>query len=189
MGKKKTVKTNKQVHQTQSFGSMVSRAALCQLGPEISRMINDMGDQISAKQISTLEMLYTRIVVLEKVLIDKLGITQDELTLRVSDVEDERDGLAKAGDVVIGDTTRVEIQTKTKDQEKYQGTTRMKIQNTGSGNTLGKEIEEQIIGMKTGEVKVVEFGQNKELLAQITLNKSSRPIPKEESNNEKPSTT
>jgi hypothetical protein len=62
------------------------------------------------------------------------------------------------------------------DQEDFQGTSRLKIYQTGSGQTLGPEMESAILGMSAGQTKEVSFGQDQQLLAKITINRVSRPM-------------
>jgi len=163
----------------QSMGNMVSRAALAQLGPHIEQMVvdyvNQLGSNLSTQTASTLESMFSRIVVLETILIEKMGYTKEDLANKVADIEDQNQGLKKTeSSVEKNDVVRLEIKTKMKEQTEYQGTSKLRISQIGSGQTLGLELESAIIGMKSGETKEVEFGQNKEMLAQITLNRVSR---------------
>lgn len=163
----------------QSMGNMVSRAALAQLGPHIEQTVvdyvNQLGSNLSTQTASTLESMFSRIVVLETILIEKMGYTKEDLANKVADIEDQNQGLKKTeSSVEKNDVVRLEIKTKMKEQTEYQGTSKLRISQIGSGQTLGLELESAIIGMKSGETKEVEFGQNKEMLAQITLNRVSR---------------
>lgn len=174
MGKKKSSPGNG--HQAQSFGQMVSKAALSQLKPEIAQMVNELGQNIASQTTQAIESVYVRLVVIEQLLMAKFpDITEDVMTSKISDVEDKRDKLDKVEEVENGDVVRVQLRTKFNGQTEFQGTSNNKIYGVGSGATFGLEFESGILGMKTGEVKTITFGQNKEITAEITLNRVSRP--------------
>lgn len=183
MGKKKS----SQQHLQQSVGSLVSKAALSQMGPQIESMVRhyveQLGENLAVQQASTLETLFSRVVVLESIVIEKLGYTAEQLTTLVADLQDEKEGLQAVETAELNDVVRIEVSTKTKDQTEFQGTSRMKVYKTGSGQTLGPELESCLIGMKTGETKEVSFGKDAQMTAKITLNKASRAI-KTEANND-----
>lgn len=177
MGKKKS---NSQPRLQQSLGNLVSKAALAQLGPQIEDMVishvQHLGQQISMQQASTLQTLFSRVVVLEQIVMDKLGLTSEDLTGMVADLEDSKEGLAKAESVESGDVVRLEISTKTKDQTEYQGSSRLKVSQIGSGQTLGNELEGATLGMKAGETKEINFGKDGGMVAKLTVDRVSRRI-------------
>lgn len=176
MGKKKT---SNQPHLQQSMGQMVSRAALAQMGPQIEQMvrayINQLGNQLAVQQASTLETLFARVVVLESIIMEKLGYTTDDLTNKVAAIEDEKEGLTLVeGAAELGDVVRLEIRTKTKDQPEFQGSSRLKISQIGTGQTIGQELEAAVLGMKAKDVKEVSFGKDGAMTAEITVDRVSR---------------
>jgi uncharacterized coiled-coil protein SlyX len=173
MGKKKQ-------HLQQSMSQMVSNSALAKLGPHIEKYVNNqirsLGMQLATQQASTLETLFSRVVVLESILMEKYGLTEDYLSNKVADLEDSKQGLSKVDEVQKGDTVRIEVSTKSKDQEEFQGTSRLKVSNAGSGENLGQELEDALISMKTGETKLVEFGEDKLMQAKIKMDRISRGV-------------
>lgn len=179
MGRKKNKKQQQQ-HVQQSMGQMISKAALAQMGPQIEKYINEtiqrLGSRLAMQTAETTETLFSRIIVLENIIIEKLGYTKDDLANLVSDLEDSSEGLALVTDGVIqkGDVVRLEVKTKTKDQAEYQGSSRLKLYDTGTGNTLGEELESALIGLKSGEIKTINFGKDKEMVAEFTINRVSR---------------
>lgn len=181
MGKKKS-----QNHVQQSMGNMVSRAALAQLGPQIGEMIQagirQLGSQLATQQASTLETLFSRIRVLEEIAVTKLGYTKEALAEMVADIEDTAENLTKAETIENGDVVRLEVSTRAKDQTEFQGSSRLKISKTGSGETIGAELETALVGMKAGETKELEFGADKQMVAKFVINRVSRPIKVEVSN-------
>lgn len=190
MGKKKG-NAGPQNHLQQSMGQMVSKAALAQMGPAIDatvrQYVQNLGNQLAQQQASTLETLFSRVVVMERLLMEKFGITADDLATKVADLEDEKEGLESVSAVESGDVVRMVIKTKTKDQTEFQGESRLKLYGAGTGKTIGEELESALIGMATGDVKHVEFGKDKALVAEMTINRVSRPVKeesKEQSNGE-----
>lgn len=176
MGNKK----QKSVRPQNSFQQLVSNVAMDKMIPQVEEMVQAyterLGEQLALQQASTLEMLYTRLVVLEAIVIDKLGYTAQDLTDKVADLEDLKEGYERSDSVNLGDMVRVEISTKTKDQEDFQGSSRLKISNVGSGQSYGEELESSIVGMASGETKEVFFGEDQQLVAKITLNRVSKKI-------------
>lgn len=176
MGKKKSSSGN---HLQQSMGQMVSRAALAQMGPQIEQMVrayvNQLGNQLAVQQASTLETLFARVVVLETIVMEKLGYSTEDLTKMVANIEDEKEGLTLVeGAAELGDVVRLEIATKAKDQAEFQGSSRLKISQTGTGQTIGTELETAVLGMKAGETKEVSFGKDGAMTAKITVDRVSR---------------
>lgn len=173
MGKKKQ-------HLQQSMGQMVSNAAMAKLGPHIQNYVDNrvraLGMQLATQQASTLETLFSRIVVLESIIMEKYSLTEDDLSNKVADLEDSKQGLTKVDQVEKGDTARLEISTKSKDQEDFQGSSRLKLSNVGSGENLGQELEDALIGMKTGETKLIEFGEDKLMQAKVRMDRISRGV-------------
>jgi hypothetical protein len=172
MGKKKT-----QEHMQQSMGTLVSKAALAQLAPEINEIVlakvRELGGLLAQEQLSTLQDLFVRLVVLESLAVEKFGITPDELSDRVAQLQDESEGFKTSQEPAkAGDTIRLEIKTKTKDQAEFQGKSRLKVTNLGSGNSLGV-LEKDIIGMITAETKLIEFGEDNQMIAEVSINKIS----------------
>lgn len=175
MGKKRT-----QQHQVDTFGSLVSKAALKQLLPHIEGMVKSLGQQLVIRQAKSTEQMFTRIVAIEKILIDKLGVTQLDLTNKVADVEDERDGLLQAEDLQNGDTARIAVRQKQQDETEYtSGTTNLKAVNLGSGDNFGKEVEDQLMGMKVGEVREIKAGKDNTVTVEVTLSRCARPVKEE----------
>lgn len=176
MGKKKT---NNQPRVQQSMSQMVSRAALVQMGPQIEQIvrsyINQLGNQLAVQQASTLETLFARVVVLESIVMEKLGYTTDDLTAKVATIEDDKEGLTLVeGAAELGDVVRLEIRTKTKDQPVFQGSSRLKISQIGTGQTIGDELERAVLGMKAGDLKEVAFGKDGAMTAEIKIDRVSR---------------
>ncbi len=162
----------------QSFQQMVSDASLNKLMPQVEDMVKhyvqNLGQQLAVQQSSTLETLFARVVVLESIVMEKLGYSTEDLTSKVSELEDEKEGYSQVEKAELGDMVRVEIATKTKDQTDFQGSSRLKIYETGSGQTFGPELESSILGMSTGETKEVSFGQDGQMTAKIKLDRASR---------------
>jgi hypothetical protein len=185
MGKKKS--SNPQNHQTQSFGQMVSKAALSQMLPQIEDIvrhnINQLGNNLARQSADTIEHLHSRIITLEAIIMDRGIATKEELGEKIASLEDAKNGTIKVdGAAAQGDSVRVTLETKTKDQEDYQGKSMVRIDNVGTGNTFGPELESAILGMVAPSTKEVNFGQDGQLSARISLNRVSRPLGAENAN-------
>ncbi len=168
-----------QLHPTRSFDQYVADATLARLSGYIDGEIQGLGQALAQRNQQTFANILTRLVATEEVLAEKLGVTKDDLANRVAAIQDRSDGLELVtGSAIVGDRIRLEIKTRTADQTEYQGTSRMQIDNLGSGQTIGKELECAIIGMTAGETKEVLFGKDNSLSASLSLNRvSRRPAP------------
>jgi len=175
MGKKKRQQPQ------QSFQQMVSDATLAKFKPYIDSQIQGVAAALAQQQRQQMENVFLRLTVLEQVVEEKLDISKDELAGRVADVEDQAQGFLPVKTVEEGDRVRMEIRTKAADQDEYQGESRLMVDNVGSGQTLGPEIEKPVVGMATGEVKEIKFGKDQSMTAQVTINRVSRAPKQEES--------
>lgn len=172
-----------QTHQTRSFEQLVADATLNKFGGYIDEQIEQAAQAILIRQQRAMTAVFTRIVSIEEILLETVpGLTKDQLAARVADVTDRNEGFTAVDEAVsVGDRVRVEIKTKTADQAEYQGSSRMQIDQTGSGNTLGAELESALIGMKAGETREVMFGKDHSLQASLHVSKVSRqPVAAEE---------
>lgn len=165
---------NKQMHQVESFGNMVSKAALAQLKPHIDQQVQDAVQNANTQLTTSLTTAFIRMVAVERVLVAKGLCTAEELIQAGYNIEDERDDLVQVENVQPGDQVRIEIKTKLSDQETYQGSSRLKVRNVGFGATLGADIEPQMLGMKVGESKEITFGEDKGLTALVKIDRISR---------------
>lgn len=176
MGKKRS---KVQQHQEQSFGNLVSKAALAQLGPYIAKMVSQLGSELAAQQASTIEKIFIRLVSIEKLLVEKNIVTQEEMINKVADVEDEQARLIPADTVSLGDTVRLDMRLKQPGDEAYKNEkSKFTVENVGTGATFGPDVETAIVGMKKGDVKEVMAGEKKDVTVEITVNRiSTRPAP------------
>lgn len=168
----------RQAHPQQSFKEMVADATLARLSGYIDNEIEGAAQAILARQQNAMANLLTRLVATEEILSEKLGVTKVELAERVANIQDRAEGYENITDrgAQQDDRVRIEIKTKTEDQVDFAGSSRLQIDNTGSGSTLGKELEAGILGMAVGETREVKFGKDGSMAASITLNKiSARP--------------
>jgi hypothetical protein len=166
-----------QLHPQRSFEQIVADATLSRLGGYIDGQIQQLGQALSGRLQQSFTKLFTRLVAVEELLMEKTGLTKDDFTTRVAVIEDRSEGFTQVdADVAaeLGDRVRLEIRTKTADQTEYQGSSRMLVDNAGSGNTLGAELESAVVGMKAGETKEVLFGKDNSLSASITISRISR---------------
>lgn len=163
--------------QTQSFDQYMLSMTLNKFKGYIDAEINSVGQQLANQQKNLLENLYIRNRALEEIAMEKFDdVTKESLANRIAVIEDEVVGLEKVDEVKEGDRVRMEISTKAKDQEEYQGTSKMMVDQTGTGRTLGKELEGALLGMKTGEEKELDFGKDKTMVAKLKIDRVSRDL-------------
>lgn len=175
MSKRKNKGQQTAPHATRSFEQMVADATSTRLKEYIQDQIRGLAQGLMARQQQGFANSALRTVAIEELLMDKLGVTKDDLANKVAVVQDRSEGFDPVdGAVELGDRTRLEIRTKTSEQTEYAGTSRLLVDNTGSGNTLGKELEAAVLGMKVGETREVLFGKDNSLQASITVQKVSR---------------
>ncbi len=183
MGKKKRNKDPggvRQLHPQQSFQQMVGDTTLSKVKGYIDMQLQGMGQALIQRQAQAQQQTFIRIIALEEILMEKFDITKDQLAARVADIQDRSEGfkVVESG-VKVGDRVRLEIKIKTAEQKDFQEPSRFMVDNAGSGDTLGKELEDAAVGMVAGETKEVKFGKDKTLTALLSVNKISRkPKPK-----------
>lgn len=171
MPNKKELSTSKP---KQSFEQMVSEASLSKLKPFIRQEVLTVSKNLVQEQMGNFQVIFERLTALEKLVMEKTGVSDEEYVERVTDIQDEFAQVKKLSRAAkAGDTLRVEVSTKKKDQEEFQGTSRMMIVNLGAGSSIGKELEASLVGLKSGEEKLIEFGQDNSLVAKIIVNRVS----------------
>lgn len=184
MGKKRkqtlTAKQGKpQQHSQLNFQDQVAAAVNQKLEVTINQKMNYVASIILRETKASLEDLYARLSTLETLALEKFGVSEDEFALLVSEAEDASIGLEKVDVIEKGDRVRLVVATKTKDQEEFAGSSKTRLEDAGSGNTFGLEIESAILGMKTNETKEIEFGKDKGMVAKLTVLRISRYIKEE----------
>lgn len=173
MGNKRTSKQTLRPQQT--YAEMVKE----HIKPFVAEQINFLGSQLAGQQRDMLEMLYIRLTALEELVMEKLDLPAEDLSNKVVDLQDKLASLESVDDEVrLGDRVRITVSTKTVDQVEFAGSSKMMIDNAGSGQTIGAELESALIGLKAGTTVELKFGSNKELDAKIEVNKISRTVAK-----------
>jgi len=167
-------KRKKQIHPQNSFQDLVAQATLARLGGYIDQEIQGLGQALLQRQQQSLQNVLIRLISIEELAMEKYGLTKDDLAARAASIQDRMEGFTDVEAVEVGDRVRLEIKTKTADQTEFQGSSRLLVDNAGTGNTLGKEIEGALVGMKTGETKEIKFGKDQSLTASLYVNRVSR---------------
>lgn len=181
MGKKRANKVQS-LKPNDSFQNVVNKAVRSNMQQFVLEQIQRVGQGLARELNGSLEDIYARLTTLEEVVLKQVGMTADEFAGLVANTEDQAAGLelVETGNVEKDDVVRLEVETKTEDQKEYQGSSKLKLTNTGSGATLGTELEEAILGMSLGETKEVPFGKDKKMTAKIKVVRVSRYPKKEE---------
>jgi hypothetical protein len=173
--KRKQTKTT--THPTTSFQDTVAKAVNEKLNATLNEKIQQAAILITRNLNSSIKDVYTRLTVVEDIISDKLGISQDELALMVASVEDKAAGLTEVEEVELNDLVRLEIQTKRPTDTEFLEKTRSQVASVGSGATYGSELEAKILGMKKGEVKEFTYGQGEtEINVKFHVQRISRDL-------------
>jgi len=178
MSRKKTAK-NGQPHQRvgTTLKKMVGEVSLAEVRPFLQKQLQAMQFQLQADMRNTLRSLYVRLVTLEEIALEKFDVDKDVYVDLVADTEDKADGLEKIteGTVKSGDRARIVISTKTKDQKEFQEGTKMVLENCGvEPFSIGSELEPTVCGMAIGETRETGFGEDKNMVAKITVERVAR---------------
>lgn len=176
MGKKKTQGGGK--HQTQSFQQLVGQANRDALKPYVEQLVvahvSNLGNQIAARMFTQLGNIQTRIIALERVLQQKLGLTNEELANLVLDIEDEATGYSKVDRAAqAGDFLRIELATKTSTETEFSRNVKREVASLGSDsdkNPDTKTMNDALVGMKAGETKEIMVGA---VAVRLTVNRVS----------------
>lgn len=174
--KQKTVQ-----HPNTSFQDTVAKAVNEKLNQSLNEKIQQAAILITKNLNSSIRDVYTRLTVIEDVISEKLGISQDELALLVAEVEDKAAGLTEVEEVQLGDLVRMEIQTKKSGEEIYSEKTRSQVAGIGYGATYGEVIENKVIGLKKNEMVEFEYGEGETKIdVKIHVQKISRDLTKKQ---------
>lgn len=166
-----------QQHAQKNFLALVEEASLKKVQPYINQTFQQLAMQMQQEQNLGLSSLARRLVVLEEIVGEKLGVSLDELTERVYDLEDKDSGYEKAEEVKDGSLVRLTIATKVKDQEEFQGESTLVVTDTNNEPlTLGPDLEPALVGLKTGESKEISFGKDEKMVAKVTVLRVSEKV-------------
>ena len=168
MGKKKTPKQN------QSFQDLVSKANQNALKPFISEQIAHLGNELARQQRDTLESILTKLVVIEKIMMEKVGVSEADFVEKIAEVQDSLVQMEKVEDgIKEGDRVRCILSMKKKEMNDFGPESRKMIDNFGAGSVLG-DLEKDLFGTLPGEAKELPFGDDLEHLVKIKVERISR---------------
>ena len=172
---------NKKPTATKSFDQMISQSNRDALKPFIMQQMQLLGQQLNMNLLKSLEPVQLRIMVLEKILAEKLGISEDEIMKRVSDEEDAATGFAISSEPLKkGDTLRAELKVKRKGEKEFTPPSKDRISNVAvEPYTVSKEFEEGLLGMVVGDVKETKVDESEVILKVERISSPINP-PKQE---------
>lgn len=174
MNKKKNRASKKRAQPQKSFAELVADQTQAKIDSAVNNAVARLANGLVNIQRQHIEGLFTRIVVLEELLVEKLeGVDQDLLADRVANLEDKQAGLEAVEEVAEGDRVRATLRTKLIGAKEFNGESRQMIDNVGLGNTLGPDIEKAMLGMKVNETKLVKLEEAKSEV-EILINRISR---------------
>lgn len=174
MGKKKT---QGKTHATHSFEQLVAKANRDALKPYIHELFMDLGNDLSQRVFRQLANIQTRIMAIEELLIEKGGISESDIQLKVANIEDEATGYKLADrPAQAGDLVRVTIETKAKGQEVYSSPVKRQITKLlNKPYSLTETIENALVGTVGGDVKDVTL--EGDFQVRVTVDRVSMRLP------------
>jgi len=175
MGKKKT-----EPKKRASFEELVSNTSLEKMQPYIKQEVINLGQMLVQNLSSQIEGVYTRLMTIEDIICKEFNMTEDQLAAKVAETEDAASGMVSKEIVAQGDRVRIELGTRTTEEAEVQKLSRMRVEQVGSGKTLGNEIENALIGLKVGDFKEVAVNDN--LVCKVVVNRISGIKPEESKN-------
>lgn len=166
----------------QSFSSMVNQQVLSNLKPYIDANVDvkmaQVERRLSGQVISTLQSTFARVLVLEELIMEQNpNITKDLLSERVADKIDSLIGFKPIETSEAGCRLRVTIESKYNSEPNFGSPSKTMIDNLGSGNSLTKEIEDRLIGLKKGEHIITDIpaeGDQEGGQLKITVDRASK---------------
>ena len=177
---------NKSPKANQSFADLVGKTNRDALKPEIAKQVaeqmRDLGNQLNANMMQVMSSMQVRITGIERILMEKHNLSEEDIREGVAIIEDEAMGLEKLAEVTgvvqVGDTLRAELSVRNpKVEEEWPKPYRQEFPKIGeSPHQTTKEFETELMGMKVGETKEIVFDEK--TLVRITAERISRPIPK-----------
>lgn len=178
MAGKRGKKSPKKAQPTETFQQMMAGQTLKKFQGFIEQEIAVRTQSLTKHIIE----LNEQVIAMQEVLIEEVPeFSAEKLEDMIITVVDRKYGLVKAGDrpVQKGDSLRVTIKTKLKDDEDFsEHSSPMLVHQIGSGQTL-KEVEEGMYGMKVGDTKDIP-NENGEATFRITVDRISEPKVKPE---------
>lgn len=182
--KRKVVKIGG-THATQSFAQLTNNTNREALKPYVNQVVQQYFGMQQQQLNQTLNELYLRQLMVEKVIMEKLEISEAELNDRMASLQDQTNGLVRVEkDAIVeeGDRVRFSISTKAKDQDEFADTTKNMIDNAGrEPYSFGETVDKAFLGMKLEESKTIEIG--KDMIAKVVVQMISRKEKKDEKNN------
>lgn len=183
MGKKKTAG---KPHATMSFEQMVGKANQEALKPYVNQLFANLANDVNTRVFTKLGIFQNRIEVLETLLKDKVGVTQQEIDNVLFDLEDKVTGYRKVDrETQMADLVRLTMRVKPKGKE-YGTPTKKEFSRLGlEPYAMGmKFIEEALFGLAVGQTKEVPFDEQLQTVSgvealEFTIDRISEPIPRE----------
>lgn len=169
---------SKTPHASNSYLNLVAKAANSQAKDTIEPMVIQKVAQAAGIVEGNLKRYIShtlsKLVVIEKLLIEKGVLTSDEISKGLMDHEDAAWGLETATDgTKANDTLRLVVRKKAEGAE-YGLPYNVMIPSVGSGQSeLGKANEESLLGLEAGSKKEVEDTENK-ITLEVFITRVSR---------------
>ena len=142
---------------TDSYQNLIATQSAAKYEELIAVRLQPIVEQFNA----SLAQILPRLQVLENILIKKYkDVTKDSLSHQVAALQDEVSGFVQVDRAVqLNDRVRIAVAAKKKEEKEYPKDQRLMVDNIGSGETISKEIEDKIVGMKIGETKEIPYNE------------------------------
>lgn len=148
-------------HPTRSFDQMVSDESLKRYQGYIDESIRQGEAKLAKSQLESSAMILKRLIALESLLADKVGITSADIVNKVMEIEDAALGYEGAGpdaSVQAGNALRIQYQSKLSTEENFSPVKKLNLYRVNTEPfEINKDLESQIIGMKKGETKQIDI--------------------------------
>ena len=175
-------------HANKSFADLVSKKQIQALQPMVFAMVSEASKQtsneLSKNFFQYIQNLQTRIMALEKVLEDRLGVSEEDIIAKVVEIEDSASGhTAVSRGAQEGDLVRVTISTKSSAEgAEFTTPVRRAITNLSLASpAFSKAVDAAILGMTAGETKEITVGEEPNtLIVRLTVDKVSESTAKGE---------
>lgn len=168
------MKSKKRPAQTQGFADMTSNAVINKLKPYIENSVQQATAQLAQTTVEDISALATRLVSLENIICEKLGMTREDLAQRVADEEDIVLGMERVEEVQQGDTVRVENVYINNETQTVIGTRRQLIHDIGADSENGPINFPTLLGAKSGTTIDINIPGNDKVTVKMTVNRVSR---------------
>lgn len=165
-------KKSKSAHPTESFQDLVSKKNVEALIPIVDKRVNELGQQLARNQMGLAADLGVRLAVIEDLAMKRWKLSRTQMEKRLLDKEDEGLGLSQSKKPATeGDFVRTTVSVKNAGEKEFGSERRINLNNLVTQPTLLLDVEKEVLGMKSGEEKIVKVDVSDRRSAEDRLKK------------------